>query len=39
MKKDFELLLAIRFFRWGALAFCAAYGFLLIAEKWREVFP
>ncbi len=39
MKKDNELPWAMRLFRWGAFAFCAAYGFLLIAEKWQEVFP
>ena len=39
MKKDNELPWAMRIFRWGVLAFCGAYGFLLIAEKWQEVFP
>ncbi len=38
MKRDSELPWVVRLARWAGLALAASYGFLFVAEKFREVF-
>lgn len=38
LKKDSDLPLVVRLARWVALAFASAYAFLVLAQKYCEVF-